>query len=90
MPIIQLTTDGHAPYLGAVEDAFGAGVDCAMLVKHYGEAGNTGPERKYSPGICTGATKRQIEGNLMLAMFRPVTSKSTINPCASTCAALLA
>jgi IS1 family transposase len=59
---IQLTTDGHKPYLGAVEDAFGAGVDYAMLVKHYGEAGNTGPERKYSPGICTGATKRQIEG----------------------------
>jgi IS1 family transposase len=59
---IQLTTDGHKAYLGAVEDAFGAGVDYAMLVKHYGEAGNAGPERKYSPGICTGISKRQIEG----------------------------
>jgi len=60
---IQLTTDGHKPYLGAVEDAFGADIDYAMLVKIYGEAGVTGPERKYSPGICTGAIKRQVEGN---------------------------
>lgn len=34
---IQLTTDGHKPYLGAVEDAFGAGIDYAMLVKIYGD-----------------------------------------------------
>ena len=60
---IQLTTDGHAPYLGAVEDAFGADIDYAMLVKIYGETGATGPERKYSPGVCTGALKRKVEGN---------------------------
>jgi len=59
---VQLTTDGHRPYLQAVENAFGADVDYAMLVKLYGETGNTGPERKYSPGICTGALKRQVEG----------------------------
>ena len=60
---IQLTTDGHKPYLGAVEDAFGADIDYAMLVKHYGETPDgKGVERKYSPGICTGTTKRQIEG----------------------------
>ncbi len=59
---VQLTTDGHKPYLGAVEDAFGCDIDYAMLVKIYGEAGVTGPERKYSPGVCTGAVKRQIEG----------------------------
>lgn len=33
---IQLTTDGHGPYLGAVEDAFGADIDYAILIKHYG------------------------------------------------------
>jgi IS1 family transposase len=60
---VQLTTDGHAPYLGAVEDAFGNDIDYAMLVKIYGEAGVKGPERKYSPGICTGAVKRRVEGN---------------------------
>ena len=30
---VQLTTDGHRAYLGAVEEAFGADVDYAMLVK---------------------------------------------------------
>jgi IS1 family transposase len=60
---VQLTTDGHKPYLGAVEDAFGADIDYAMLVKIYGESGAKGPERKYSPGECCGAVKRKIEGN---------------------------
>ena len=34
---VQLTTDGHRAYLHAVEDAFGADVDYAQLVKLYGE-----------------------------------------------------
>ena len=33
---VQLTTDGHRPYLAAVEDAFGADIDYAMLQKIYG------------------------------------------------------
>jgi len=33
---IQLTTDGHRPYLQAVEGAFGADIDYAMLIKEYG------------------------------------------------------
>jgi IS1 family transposase len=61
---VQLTTDGHKADLNAVEEAFGADVDYAMLVKLYSETpGTNGPERKYSPGICTGAKKRKIEGN---------------------------
>lgn len=32
---IQLTTDGHAAYLEAVEGAFGAGIDYAQLIKVY-------------------------------------------------------
>ena len=35
---VQLTSDGHRAYLSAVEDAFGADIDYAMLVKHYGDA----------------------------------------------------
>ena len=31
---VQLTTDGHRAYLNAVEEAFGADIDYAMLVKH--------------------------------------------------------
>lgn len=60
---VQLTTDGHGAYLGAVIGAFGIDVDYAQLVKHYGESGNAaGPERKYSPGICTGISKRRLVG----------------------------
>ena len=33
---IQLTSDGHGPYVAAVEDAFGADVDFAQLIKIYG------------------------------------------------------
>ena len=58
---VQLTSDGHKPYLEAIEDAFGADIDYAMLVKVYGAA----PEgqRRYSPAICTGAHKRRVEGS---------------------------
>ena len=56
---VQLTTDGHAPYLQAVEDAFGADVDYAQLVKIYGDAPGAG---RYRPGVCIGADKRPVEG----------------------------
>ncbi len=56
---VQLTTDGHAPYLQAVEGAFGADVDYAQLVKIYGDAPGAG---RYSPGVCIGADKRPVEG----------------------------
>lgn len=57
---VQLTTDGHAAYLSAVEDAFGDQIDYAMLIKQYG----TGPveEGRYSPPICTGTKRREISG----------------------------
>ncbi len=36
---IQLTSDGHKPYLEAVEGAFGSEIDFAQLVKIYGSTG---------------------------------------------------
>jgi IS1 family transposase len=60
---VQLTTDAHRPYLGAVEDAFGADIDYAQLVKIYGESTDRSPERKYSPGVCLGAKKHRVTGN---------------------------
>ena len=57
---VQLTTDGHAPYLEAVEGAFGADIDYAMLIKHYGEP--VGALGRYSPGECKGAEQRRVEG----------------------------
>ena len=58
---VQLTTDGHKPYLSAVEDAFGADIDYAMLVKIYGNAPEGG-EVRYSPAQCMGARKTVISG----------------------------
>lgn len=61
---VQLTTDGHKPYLTAVEDAFGSEIDYAMLVKLYGNEGsNRDPSTRYSPAQCTGAEVVPINGN---------------------------
>ncbi len=59
---MQLTSDGHKAYLTAVEDAFGADVDYAMLVKLYGRECPTG-EARYSQPCCIGTRKRKIIGN---------------------------
>jgi IS1 family transposase len=58
---VQLTSDGHKAYLGAVEDAFGADIDYAMLVKLYGPA--LEGERRYSPAECIGSRKLRVEGD---------------------------
>lgn len=58
---VQLTTDGHKAYLAAVDGAFGADVDYAMLEKIYGAA----PESvrgRYSPAECIGTRTRVVEG----------------------------
>ena len=61
---VQLTTDGHRPYLTVVEPIFGAdGIDFAMLHKIYGNAEGGDNERRYSPAVCTGTEKRVIIGD---------------------------
>jgi hypothetical protein len=61
---VQLTTDGHKAYLQAVEEAFGADVDCAMPVKLYGEPSvSHEASRRYSPTDCVGTRKDKITGN---------------------------
>jgi IS1 family transposase len=59
---VQLTSDGHKPYLVAVEDAFGADIDYSMLVKIYGRETGEG-ETRYSPPVCIGARRRKVIGN---------------------------
>jgi len=59
---IQLTTDGHRVYAEAVEGAFGADIDYAMLVKIYG-ASNENPESRYSPATCIGCRTGVLAGN---------------------------
>jgi hypothetical protein len=58
---VQLTSDGHKAYLEAVEGAFGADIDYAMLVKLYGASPDSAKGR-YSSAECTGAIKTPIEG----------------------------
>lgn len=58
---IQLTTDGHRPYLNAVEDAFGAEIDYAVLTKIYGVPAE--PQTRYSPSQCIGIECRNVTGN---------------------------
>lgn len=57
---VQLTTDGHKPYLTAVEDAFGDQIDYATLTKIYGEPAKT--EARYSPAQCMGTRVAVISG----------------------------
>jgi IS1 family transposase len=61
---VQLTTDGHTPYLRAVEEAFGTGIDFSVLVKLYG-APSASPEaaRRYSPSECIGMRRRKVTGD---------------------------
>jgi Homeodomain-like domain len=58
---VQLTSDGHAPYLLAVPGAFADQVDYAMLIKQYGA--DPQAEKRYSPAKCIGAKKKPIESN---------------------------
>lgn len=68
---VMLTTDGYKPYLEAVEGAFGADIDYAMLVKIYGASQD---EVRYSPAECVGCETRVITGD----PFPPMISTSMV------------
>lgn len=58
---VQITSDGHRPYLEAVDKAFGSEVDFAQLIKVYGET--VEGQKRYSPAECIGAKKSKVIGN---------------------------
>ena len=58
---VQLSTDGLKIYIDAVENAFGADVDYAQLVKQY--AAVVEGQKRYSPAECCGALKTTVAGN---------------------------
>lgn len=63
---VQITTDGHKPYLEAIEAEFGGDVDYAMLIKEYGveHSEDASPTaRRYSPNKVTGQEARIITGD---------------------------
>jgi hypothetical protein len=61
---VQLTTNGHRPYLDAVAASFGGGIDSAVSDKHY-TSGNpqSSFERCYSPAQFVSSEKRVISGS---------------------------
>jgi IS1 family transposase len=69
---VMLTTDGFKPYLEAVEGAFGADIDYAMLIKLYGQ--DPQDETRYSPSKCIGSRSEVITGD----PFPPMISTSMV------------
>ena len=58
---VQLTTDGHKPYLEAVESAFGNDIDYARLIKIYGT--DAKQQKRYSPSKFVEAVCSPVSGN---------------------------
>jgi IS1 family transposase len=58
---VQVTTDGHKAYLEAVEAAFGADCDYAMLQKIYGAPAEN--DTRYSPATCIGCDMKVVSGD---------------------------
>jgi IS1 family transposase len=59
---IQLSTDGLRLYINAVERAFGADIDYAVIHKLYASQPRKEGERTYSPAVCTGIEIREVQG----------------------------
>jgi IS1 family transposase len=57
---VQITTDGHRPYIEAIERAFGKEVDYAMLIKEYGQ--DPSEERRFSPPVVLSERVHVIAG----------------------------
>ena len=64
---VQLTSDGHKPYLEAVKDSFGHEIDYAQLSKVYGSDYHIpkpgSGERRYSPGIVLSCRRKRRIGD---------------------------
>lgn len=58
---VQVTTDGHRPYVEAIESAFGPEVDYSILQKLYGSPLEN--ETRYSPAKCVGVEVRHVSGS---------------------------
>jgi IS1 family transposase len=59
----QITADGYAPYIGAIEAAFGTDVDFATITKKYvGDSNLPDAAHRYSPGHVSGVERTVIRG----------------------------
>jgi IS1 family transposase len=59
----QITSDGYAPYLDAIDYAFGDDVDYAMLQKVYAGPAEGDAAHRYSPGAIVGVERKVITGS---------------------------
>jgi transposase-like protein/IS1 family transposase len=59
---LQVTSDGFKPYIGAMEECFGADADFAQLIKVYGKPDNAGPDW-YGPPKVIEAVPTPVIGN---------------------------
>jgi hypothetical protein len=69
-----MTTEGRRAYLNAVETAFGADIDYAMVHTLCHAPDAIGNERRYSPAVYTGIEIRAVRGDPDLSK----TSKSYV------------
>jgi IS1 family transposase len=63
---VQLSTDGHKPYLTAVDQHFGEDIDYGVIVKIYGttkEDGRKVEQRGYNAAECIGVRRSIVSGN---------------------------
>lgn len=59
---VQLSTDGHKPYLKAVKEAFGGNIDYASIVKLYGDEDDDGRlKRRMAGGAKVIGTRMKVE-----------------------------
>jgi IS1 family transposase len=63
---VQITSDAFRPYIGAVEESFGADADFAQLIKVYGKPDNAGPDW-YGPPKVIETVPTPVSGNPDLA-----------------------
>ena len=59
---VQLTTDGHQPYIVAVDRAFEGEIDYAILQKLYGPD-PAEDQKRYSPATCIGTERHVVIGD---------------------------
>lgn len=59
---LQITSDAFKPYIGAIEECFGADVDFAQLIKLYGKPDNSGPDW-YGPPKVIETVPNPVSGN---------------------------
>jgi IS1 family transposase len=65
---VQLSADGLQAYVGAIEEAFGADVDFAQVIKTYLTDHSAHPERRYSAPEIVTVEKRRVMGDPDMAL----------------------